>query len=83
MILVIEINDFCNALLDQSLGAFVAGEERNIDCGTGKVAFLGIKDRIELGMSNKRILRIEHSAGSCPGEFLVITADREAVITDG
>ena len=62
MILVIEINDFCNALLDQSLGAFVAGEKRNINRGTGEVAFLGIKDRIKFSMSDKRILCVEHSA---------------------
>ena len=83
VIFVVEINDFSNALLDQSLGAFIAGKERNINGGTGKIALFGIKDRIEFSMSDKCILRVEHSACSCPRKVLIVTADREAVVAYG
>ena len=40
MIFVVEINHFADTLLDQSLGAFIAREKRDINRRTGKISGL-------------------------------------------
>jgi len=75
-----EINDFRDAGLYDSLGAFIAGEKGRINFATLQIHPDIIEDGIQFGVTDIRILGFEEFTGLGPGEIIVITAGRQPVI---
>lgn len=82
VVFVTIIDDFGDAGLDQSLGAFVAGEKGRINTGTFHVRSGIIQNGVQLGMAYIVVLGLKLIAFTLPGILIVGAALRHAVITD-
>ena len=81
-VFVREVVDLLYAALDDGLGTFVAGEERDIDLASAQVA-AGVQYRIELCVADIGVFCIKRISLALPRELVIVAAGGEAVIADG
>ena len=65
-VLVGQKHDFRDAGLDNRLGALVAREQRRVDGAADKVRTVAVKYRVQLSVTDERILRLEWCSLSAP-----------------